>query len=163
MPTGHRKDTEVKTLELKIPPPVVAIVLVALMWFLAWLTPSLSFEPPARRFVVWALVLCALCIGLPATTAFRRARTTVHPMHPEQASTLVTSGVYRFTRNPMYVGILLLLAAVAAHLGSVLALLGLPAFVFWIGRFQIAPEERALRAKFGSAYDDYTRAVRRWL
>ena len=84
-------------------------------------------------------------------------------MHPEQASTLVTSGVYRFTRNPMYVGILLLLAAVAAHLGSVLALLGLPAFVFWIGRFQIAPEERALRAKFGSAYDDYTRAVRRWL
>ena len=152
-----------KTLELKIPPPIVAIVLVALMWLVARLSPQLSFSPPARTLLVWALVLCAGAFGVPANMAFRRARTTVHPMHPEKASALVTSGIYRYSRNPMYVAILLLLVAVAAHLGNALALLGLPVFVVWMSRFQIVPEERALRAKFGSAFDDYARAVRRWI
>jgi protein-S-isoprenylcysteine O-methyltransferase Ste14 len=67
------------------------------------------------------------------------------------------------SRNPMYVGLLLLLAGWALHLSHPLALLGLPAFVAYMNRFQIAPEERALRAKFGPAYEDYARAVRRWL
>lgn len=95
--------------------------------------------------------------------AFRRARTTVNPLHPERATSVVTGGVYRHTRNPMYVGLLFVLLGCAVAFGAASALLGLPAFVAYITRFQIQPEERALQAKFGRAYTDYAAGVRRWL
>jgi protein-S-isoprenylcysteine O-methyltransferase Ste14 len=76
---------------------------------------------------------------------------------------MVTSGVYRHTRNPMYLGMLCLLGAWAAWLGNAAALLGLPAFVAYMNRFQIAPEERALAQRFGAAFDAYAARVRRWL
>ena len=84
-------------------------------------------------------------------------------MHPDRSAALVAGGIYRSSRNPMYLGFLLLLAAWACWLANPLALAGLPAFVLYLNRFQIAPEERALRARFGDAYDGYARAVRRWL
>jgi protein-S-isoprenylcysteine O-methyltransferase Ste14 len=104
-----------------------------------------------------------LAVSLAGVIEFRRARTTVHPLRPERASALVSGGIYRFTRNPMYVGMLTTLLGWAAWLAAPWALLGPVAFVAFIGRFQIAPEERVLQRLFGADYEAYTRRVRRWL
>jgi protein-S-isoprenylcysteine O-methyltransferase Ste14 len=95
--------------------------------------------------------------------AFRRARTTISPVKASAASSLVTTGVYRFTRNPMYLGLLLTLLAWAAFLFNPVALLFVPIFVLYINRFQIKPEERTLSALFGGEYGAYQERVRRWL
>jgi protein-S-isoprenylcysteine O-methyltransferase Ste14 len=106
-------------------------------------------------------------LGVAATAAgviaFKRAQTTVDPTRPANASVVVTHGIYAFTRNPMYLGMLLALAAWAVFLGSLPAWLALPAFVKYMNRFQIEPEERFLRQKFGDPYDGYLLRVRRWL
>ncbi|MEB0160908.1 isoprenylcysteine carboxylmethyltransferase family protein, partial [Pseudomonas sp. AH2 (2023)] len=91
-----------------------------------------------------------------------RSRTTVNPLRPDKAAALVSGGVYRVTRNPMYVGMMLLLVAWAVYLDSAWVLAGPVAFVAYITRFQIAPEERVLRAKFAD-FDAYAARVRRWL
>jgi protein-S-isoprenylcysteine O-methyltransferase Ste14 len=108
-----------------------------------------------------ALVGAAFTIA--GIVSFRRAKTTVSPLKPESASSLVSSGVYTITRNPMYVGLLSLLVAWTVFLSSPLALVGPLAFFLYIGRFQIAPEERALSNLFGSEYANYRARVRRWL
>jgi protein-S-isoprenylcysteine O-methyltransferase Ste14 len=95
--------------------------------------------------------------------AFRAARTTINPMAPQRTRALVTGGVYRITRNPMYVGMALLLSAWAVALGSTWALAGPLGFMLFITRFQIRPEEQALHALFGETYAAYCRRVRRWL
>jgi protein-S-isoprenylcysteine O-methyltransferase Ste14 len=107
--------------------------------------------------------LIGLACGAPAFRAFGRARTTINPVDIDAASTLVTDGIYRYTRNPMYLGLLALLAAWAVYLGVGWALLGPMIFVAFITRFQIMPEERVLQGKFGAAYADYRARVRRWV
>ena len=94
---------------------------------------------------------------------FQKAKTTFNPMTPDAASSVVTSGIYHVSRNPMYVGFLLLLTTWAIFLSHPLPFLFLPVFVTYMNRFQISPEERALSAKFGEEYDAYKRSVRRWL
>jgi len=110
-----------------------------------------------------AFAALGIALGVVAFFQFRKAATTVHPMKPQESSALVVGGVYRYTRNPMYLGMLLVLAAWGVWLANVAAWLALPLFIAYIGRFQIAPEERALEAHFGAAFADYRRAVRRWL
>jgi protein-S-isoprenylcysteine O-methyltransferase Ste14 len=149
-------------LELKVPPPVVALCLALLMWF----APSLGQpEVPlqVRVGVALVLVLIGLSISISGMVAFRRARTTISPVKASAASSLVTTGVYRFTRNPMYLGLLLTLLAWAAFLFNPVALLFVPIFVLYINRFQIKPEERTLSALFGGEYGSYQERVRRWL
>ena len=98
-----------------------------------------------------------------ALVHFLRRRTTINPLKPASASALVTEGIYRFTRNPMYVGLATLLAAWAIYLGNLAALAGVPLFIIYMNRFQIAPEERALEARFGAEYIAYRARARRWL
>lgn len=150
-------------LELKVPPPVVALLIAAAMWGLAWLVPPAAPPTSLRMFIAIAFACIGIGIDIAGAVAFRRARTTINPLKPNATSALVTTGVYRFTRNPMYVGLAVALFAWAIWLASLPALLGLPAFVFYIGRFQIAPEERALARIFGEAFADYQSKVRRWL
>ena len=100
---------------------------------------------------------------LAGVVAFRANKTTVNPLDPGAASTVVSNGIYRYSRNPMYLGFLLALAAWAVYLSSVVAALFLPAFVAYMNRFQIQPEERMLLAKFGPAFSQYMQAVRRWV
>lgn len=150
-------------LELKVPPPAVALLVGAAMWFAADFGPSLRPAMAIRIAVGVVIALCGGGVALAGEREFKRAGTTVNPFRPQNAASLVTSGVYRFTRNPMYVGLLLVVLGWAAFLGSAPALLGPVAFVLYIGRFQIAPEERALAASFGAAYAAYTSRVRRWL
>ena len=120
--------------------------------------------PALIRLLAAALITA---VGLGAAVAgaisFRRAKTTVNPMKPEKASSLVITGIFGFSRNPMYVGLGCVLVAWAILLSSAWLLFGPLIFVVYIGRFQIAPEERALSAMFGAAYSDYKAKVRRWL
>ena len=152
-----------KSLEAKIPPPLVAAVIALAMWGISQLAPSLQVPKFLRVSAAAAALLVGIGFSAAGLLAFRRARTTVNPTKPEQASSLVRSGIYRITRNPMYVGLLCVLVAWAVFLFSVWPLLGPIVFVLYIQRFQIAPEERALGKLFGSEYADYQAKVRRWL
>jgi protein-S-isoprenylcysteine O-methyltransferase Ste14 len=118
---------------------------------------------PARRILAGCLALAGVSIAILGVLSFRRAGTTVNPMQPEKASSLVTSGIYRVTRNPMYLGLLLGLIAWAVFLSNVLAFLFLPAFILYLNRFQIGPEEAALTRLFGQEFVHYQSHVRRWL
>lgn len=152
-----------RALELRIPPAVVVFLMGAGMWLASIALPSLAFSFPGRRIVAVALALAGGFVAVLGVTTFRRARTTVNPLTPQAASSLVTAGIYRFSRNPMYLGMLLLLAGAAVFLGNAGALLLLPAFVVYMNQYQIKPEERALSALFGSEFTAYLQRVRRWI
>ncbi|HVU33377.1 MAG TPA: isoprenylcysteine carboxylmethyltransferase family protein [Opitutaceae bacterium] len=149
-------------LRLKIPPVAVFLVVGALMRQAAVQLPQLAIEIPGRIPLAIALAAFGIVFAWLGGLRFVRVRTTIHPMHPEQASTLVTSGIFGVSRNPMYLGLLLILAAWGIHLASALALFGLPAFALYLNEFQIKPEEEALARKFGAAYEEYQQRVRRW-
>jgi protein-S-isoprenylcysteine O-methyltransferase Ste14 len=151
------------SLELKIPPPVVALLIAVAMWGLAFIAPLMEVPTLFRVWVAVAIALAGAAFSFSGIMSFRRARTTVNPMKPEAASSLVSSGIYRVTRNPMYVGLLFVLVAWAAFLSSAWSLLGPLAFFLYIGRFQITPEERVLSELFGAEYSGYKAKVRRWL
>jgi len=152
-------------LELKVPPPVVALLMAIFMWLAARAVPTLDLIVPRRIAVGLALLLlvAGACVSVLGVASFRRARTTVNPLKPEKASCLVTSGIYRYTRNPMYLGLLLLLLGWAFFLANILAVIFLPAFILYINRFQIRPEEKVLASMFGQDFATYRSKVRRWL
>ena len=150
-------------LALRVPPVALAALVAVLMWVVGRSVPGWRVAFPGREIVAATLALIATAIGIAGVRAFHRARTTSNPLRPGRASALVTTGVYRHTRNPMYVALAVALLAWSAWLGHPLAPLGTLAFVAWIDRFQIAPEERVLRALFGEEFERYCREVRRWL
>jgi protein-S-isoprenylcysteine O-methyltransferase Ste14 len=133
------------------------------MWGISTLAPLI--EVPARaRIVVAALIgLMGIAFDVAGLISFRVAKTTINPLRPQTTAFLVGTGIYRRTRNPMYVGLTILLVAWAVFLSSAWALLGPLVFVLYITRFQIVPEERMLAAKFGAEYSAYKATVRRWL
>lgn len=149
--------------KVRIPPVALFVVVALLMWAVASWLPSWRIALPGRTVATVLLLLVAGAIGIAGVRAFDRARTTVDPLRPERASALVTSGIYRRTRNPMYVALAIALLAWAFWLAHPLALLGVAAFVAWMNRYQIAPEERALQALFGAEFERYCSEVRRWL
>ena len=151
------------SLELRVPPPAVAVVVAILMWLAAQLFPALDFQLPAGGILAVALVVSGVLIGITAFVQFRRAGTTPDPRTPQDTAKLVVNGVYRFSRNPMYLGDVLILAGWTLWLANALAFVGPPLFIAYIDRFQILPEESALAARFGAAYAEYCRTVRRWL
>jgi len=152
-----------RALELKVPPPLVALLFGVAMWTVARLLP------PVHITGQWRFVLAGVCVGFGVIMAFlgifafRQAKTTVNPVNPEKASSVVTGGVYSYTRNPMYVGLTALLAGWAIWLSTPWVFLGPVAFMLYLTRFQIIPEERVMSSKFGRDYDDYRNRVRRWL
>lgn len=152
-----------QVLELKIPPVALVLLVAALMWLIAWGMPAFGFEFPARDVLSVSVAVAGAIVSGLGIASFRQARTTVNPMKPDAASSLVVSGVYRLTRNPMYLGFLLVLIGWAIALSNALAFLFLPAFISYMNRFQIEPEEQALRSLFGPQFRAYTRRVRRWL
>ena len=150
-------------LDHKIPPPVIGVLVASGMWAIAEVGPQFDLALQARYVVAGTLVVVGLAFDLLGLIAFRASRTTINPLRPERSTALVTGGVYRVTRNPMYVGMALLLLAWAVYLSSLLAFAGPVVFVLYITRFQIQPEERALQAIFGEDFARYAARVRRWL
>lgn len=152
-----------KSLERKVPPPVVLLLVGGAMWWVARESPLIEISVTARIVAAGAIAALGIAIAVAGAVALRRAGTTVNPIKPETATAMVTGGVYRFTRNPMYLGLLLLLVAWAVYLSSAWALLGPLLFALYITRFQIVPEERAPRSLFGPAHEAYMSRTRRWL
>lgn len=151
------------SLELRVPPVAVASVAALCMWLLSRWTPGLEWGQPWRLGIAVLLLTTGVVVAVAGVLEFRRARTTVNPTTPQAASSMVRSGIYRHTRNPMYLGMLLILAAWAAWLANLAAAAVLPAFLLYINRFQIEPEERILAGLFAADFDAYRRSVRRWL
>ena len=149
-------------LELKVPPVALVLLFAALMWLASAYSP-LTVVLPWRDAIALTFCSAGLAIALAGVLSFRRAKTTVNPLTPEATTAMVTSGVYRFSRNPMYLGFFLALAGWAIYLSHLLAIALLPLFVLYINRFQIPPEERTLSEKFPQEFTAYKGSVRRWL
>ena len=141
------------TLELKVPPPIVALVLALLMWLTPAVAGLVQIAYPARVLCAVVLVCVGQGISIAGMVAFRRAKTTVNPVRAGSASSLVMEGVYRYTRNPMYVGILFALLAWVVFLANPLAVLWIVVYMLYITCFQIIPEERVLSTLFGAEYE----------
>lgn len=152
-----------KQLHNKIPPPIIGIVSAAFMVFMAGGVASWRSLSLIQIIALIVLYLIATAFSLGGVLAFKKAQTTVSPLNPCKSSSLVTTGVYRFSRNPMYLGLLIFLLMWAVFLASYVSLLGLVFFVCYITYFQVKPEEHAMQALFADEYSDYCQRVRRWL
>ncbi len=146
-----------------IPPPLLGLILAGAMWAIARWSGIAVLDFPGRVVLAAIFAGAGLAIDAVSVAAFVRAKTTVNPMAPERSNALVISGLYRISRNPMYLGMAMILVGIALYLGAPLALLMALLFVFLIERWQIAPEERALEEKFGDQYRAYKKRVRRWI
>jgi len=151
------------SLELKVPPPLVALLFGLLMWLVSSLGGAIDISFGYRLGVAIVAAAIGVVFGFSGMASFVREKTTMNPTRPGAATSLVTHGVFRFTRNPMYLSLVLYLLAWAAYLSNWLTLLVVPVFVLYIDRFQIKPEEQALSALFGPEYATYKARVRRWL
>lgn len=150
-------------LRLKIPPPAYMLLFAGLMWWLNTQIPLATWMDSPWNRVGWLVMALSFIPAAGAFRLFMRVDTTADPFHPEQASTLVTRGVYAYTRNPMYLALLLLLIGWTIYLGSAIAILFPPLFVWVINTQQIKWEELALENVFQQEYLDYKQNVRRWL
>ena len=150
-------------LDLRIPPLVLVAAHAVGIALVTVYVPLMVIPFPGHKYAAAALVLAGLLLALVGVLQFRRARTTVNPMSPAKASALVSSGIYRRSRNPMYLGMALLLLGVAAWGSTLAGYLLVLAFCWFLTRFQIIPEERALLAAFGQEFAQYMARVRRWI
>ena len=150
-------------LNLKIPPVPVAIICGVIIWAFAAFVGTHSLGVEIRQSIALLLLSMAVLIDLGALLIFLRAKTTIDPRYPHKTSTMVTTGIYRFSRNPMYLGLALLLAALSLWLGARFGLFVVAAFILYMNRFQIEPEEQALEMQFGETYLNYKNSVRRWI
>jgi protein-S-isoprenylcysteine O-methyltransferase Ste14 len=153
----------VHTLELKIPPLALVIVAALLIWLGVVCFPTLDFRIPFQEVTAWVIGLSGALACALGIIEFRRAKTTVDPTKPDSASSLVRTGIYRRTRNPMYLGFLFILTGWAVAVANVASFLILPAFVVYMNRFQIKPEERALASLFGDDFKSYCAEAPRWI
>jgi protein-S-isoprenylcysteine O-methyltransferase Ste14 len=150
-------------LDHRIPPPLVFLFVATAMAGVAFLTPRLEIPTPWATFSAAILALFGLGCAASGVLAFNRAKTTINPVAIENASSLVTNGIFHYTRNPMYLGMTCLLLGWMIYLAAPWTVFGPLAFVAFITRFQILPEERVMGAKFGTTYEEYQRRTRRWL
>lgn len=150
-------------LDLKVPPVLVWLVFAGAMSGVTYVAPGFSYKLPARLALALALVVLGGAIAIAGVVVFRSRRTTVNPLSPGASTSVVSSGVYSVSRNPMYLGFVLALAGWALYLSNAAAALLLPAFLAYLTQYQIKPEERALLAKFGPEFAQYMARVRRWL
>ncbi|MEE9327760.1 MAG: isoprenylcysteine carboxylmethyltransferase family protein [Cocleimonas sp.] len=150
-------------LKLKIPPPVYALVIGFFMWLLNQHYPIAHFITSPWNKIGIVMIVLAVSLDLSSLYLFFKKHTTPSPFSPKKSTTLVTSGLYKYTRNPMYVGLLIILTGYGVWLGSVAPFLLLPVFYWLITIMQIKPEESILEEKFGQDYLEYKNKVRRWL
>ncbi len=150
-------------LNLKIPPPVVGLTIGLTIYLLDKLAPSLKIELDAFKLSACLFFCVGVVIEVWSVWLFFRAKTTVNPLKPERSQALVATGMYKLTRNPMYLGMLLLLIGWAFWIGNPVGVPMLFVFVWYLTQFQIKPEEQVLAELFGEQYTEYKHQVRRWL
>jgi len=152
-----------KFLESKIPPLLIFVFTLAFMWGLAVITNEIGINSKIRFVFGVASLLIGGCVAISGILSFKKAKTTVDPIKLEKASSLVSTGIYQHTRNPMYVGLLFSLFSWACFLDNIFSLLFVLIFPLYITQFQIKPEERMLESIFSKDYEFYKKRVRRWL
>ena len=151
------------TMQNKIPPLLLSMILAALMVPLSWLPPSLGLSLGTRLMLGAAPIIAGAGFVLLGVAKFRANHTTVNPLKPETATTLVTTGIYAISRNPMYLGFFLLLLGWSLILASGYGIVLSVAFAGYLDRFQIRPEEEAMATLFGDQFDKYKARVGRWI
>lgn len=149
-------------LDLLIPPPLVAVLFAVAIWALSVVLP-VTWTWPGQAVSAAAFALGGVTLDVVSVIGFFRAKTTINPLKPEASAVLVTTGFYRFTRNPMYLGMAMILLGWTLYHGTPLGLFVWFGFVAYITRFQILPEERRLKDLFGANYAAYCERVRRWI
>lgn len=149
-------------MELKVPPVLVFFGFSLIMYLVSLFLPIGFFDFFGRFLLAKVLVVLSCVIGLVSLYQFFKTKTSVDPMHPEKVNQLVTSGLYKFSRNPMYLALLLVLLGFGLYLGNAFNTLVAAGFVGYMNRFQIIPEEKILYNKFGKDYKSYVTATRRW-
>ena len=147
-------------METKIPPPIVTLIFIFLIGFSNRLIGPFSFEYQTPLGVM--IIICGLSVLISAARVFKQLETTINPMQPSQASKLAIIGPFKYTRNPMYLGMSIMLIGFGLIFGAKLTVCFVAMFVLYITVFQIIPEERAMEEKF-SDWKDYCSKVRRWL
>ena len=150
-------------LENRVPPPLVAVGFALLIWGISSITPNIEQSGSASMALTATIFIVGFIFSLSGIISFKRAKTTLDPLKPESASSLVSSGVYRISRNPMYTGLACFLFSLSVYLLSPLSIAGVAGFVLYMNKFQIKPEERALEKIFGLEFTSYKSRVRRWL
>ena len=150
-------------MSLRIPPVLLVSICAALSWGLAFLLPTMSFGGAWRYAVAAAFLLIAFVILFVAVRSFLVAKTTLNPFSPDDTEHLVTTGLYRFSRNPMYVAMASILTAITFGIGNYVSFLSVALFCWFITEFQIKPEEKILKQTFGQNYAGYMQQTRRWI
>jgi protein-S-isoprenylcysteine O-methyltransferase Ste14 len=151
------------TFENRIPPPIMTAIFALIMWLLSSFVTPINMNADLQMGGIVIVTFLALSFLMSGVISFRLAKTTVNPLRPESASLLVVSGVFKISRNPMYVGFTLLLVAWCVYLSAPVLLMIVLLFTAVITRFQIIPEERAMLKLFGDEFTSYQQSVRRWL
>lgn len=152
-----------KFLELKVPPVALFILVLVASYFSAQQLSTGAIRVPFKLIVLGVGIVLSGVIGLAGVWEFRKQKTTVNPIKVETASTVVDSGIFGYTRNPMYLGLFILLFCFGYFFQNIFSVLLSFAFVIYMNQFQIKPEERALEQLFGAEYVDYKQKVRRWV
>ena len=147
----------------KIPPPIILLLSGIAMWFIAHSEYAFTIANPIALIMAIILAAIGIFVSFSAIRQFKTAETTISPLQPDSATSLVHHGIFAKTRNPMYVGLFLILLGWAVWLQSLSNAIVLIAFVLWLTEMQIKPEEAALRKVFGQGYVDYCERVRRWI
>lgn len=150
-------------LNLLIPPLAQFILIAMLIYVSSDLFPQVPLALWLRTSLLIVSILLAGLVGIAGIITFKRAQTTVNPMSPQAASTLVTNGIYKYTRNPMYLGLVILLLGEVIFLTSPIGLIFIPIFILYMNRFQITLEEQALEELFGEQFEKYQQQTRRWI
>ena len=148
-------------MKTRIPPPILALLMIGLVNLSSLLIGSVSFDHQASSSVL--LVIVGLSCALPSFRLFARNKTTISPFTPSETSVLITEGMYRYSRNPMYLGLLLLIIAATIWFGTWFGIIISLFFILLINILQIIPEEEALLQIFGEEYLEYKKKVRRWI
>ena len=152
-----------KVLSLKIPPPLLALIFGILMWLASMVFPGIEINLIIRLSLFLFIGSIGLVFTILGLLSFRKNKTTINPLTPDKATSLVQNGIYDVTRNPMYVGLLIYLLAWAVFLSNLYTLPFIAVFVIYTNKFQIVPEEAALSRLFGEEFHSYQTRVRRWL
>ena len=150
-------------MKLKIPPVIVFFIALGLIFGAHYLFAEHSYSFSKQILLSRIFLASGVLAAFSGIISFRMKGTTVDPLNPEKASSLVQSGIYKYTRNPMYLGMALVLIGGIVRVGNPLGLLAIVFFIWYMTKFQIKPEEAALKKIFGAEYEEFCNKVRRWV
>jgi len=148
---------QMKTL---IPPPIVTIVFLFVIFFTKDIF-RFSIELPT--LLGYITIVAGLIIIFVAAKQFKAANTTINPMKPETASILVSNGVFSYSRNPMYLGMLIIIIGFSIIHNPIAIIVFMPLWMLYMINFQIIPEEEAMKILFKEEFLNYAKKTRRWI